>query len=218
MSKANRMKRERTLAPPPPPTKRSVGRTGVLIAVALALAVVVAVTAFALTGRSSKGTVGVVQVAGLQTGPAPWLPEISGLTSRLEAIGVPFSNMEGTALHIHPQLTLNVHGSEVAVPANIGISPADQAMAALHTHDESGMIHVESPVVRAYTLGEFFDVWGVRLTKQCLGGYCANSTNKLAAFVAGTLYTADPRTIKFVDGKQITLAFGTSAEIAQTKP
>ena len=50
---------------------------------------------------------------------------------------------------------------------------ADQFIAALHTHDASGIVHIESPDKRDYTLGQFFDVWGVRLSSTCLGApYC----------------------------------------------
>ncbi len=214
MSKANRAKRERSSAPPAPPG-RGVRRNGAIAAAALAVGVGVALAAFAFQGHGSSAPVVGAQPAGLQTGKAPWSPAVGDLTNRLEKIHVPFSDMQSTALHTHPQLRIDVHGSQIAVPANIGISPAGQSMAALHTHDESGMIHVESPVVRTYTLGEFFDVWGVRLTKQCLGGYCTNGTNKLAAFVDGKRYAANPRTIQFADGKRITLAFGTKTEIDQ---
>ena len=186
-----------------------------IVAVALVLGVGGALAAFALKGHSSSTPVVAAPLAGLQKGKAPWVPEVSDLTNRLEKIGVPFSNMAGTALHIHPQLRIDVHGSRIAIPVNIGISPGGQSMAALHTHDDSGTIHVESPVVRTYTLGEFFDVWGVRLAKQCLGGYCTNATDRLAAFVDGKRYAADPRTIQFTDGKRIRLVYGTRAEIAQ---
>jgi hypothetical protein len=52
------------------------------------------------------------------------------------------------------------------VPAGVGIDPA-VGYAPLHTYDPSG-IHVESPTVRIYTLGELFGVWGVRLTPAAL--------------------------------------------------
>lgn len=32
-------------------------------------------------------------------------------------------------------------------------------MSALHTHDESGTVHVESNTVRNFTLGELLDIW-----------------------------------------------------------
>jgi hypothetical protein len=63
--------------------------------------------------------------------------------------------------HIHQHLDIYVDGRKVPVPALIGIDPA-AGFAPLHVHDTSGVIHVESPTVRSYTLGEFFAVWGVR--------------------------------------------------------
>jgi hypothetical protein len=135
---------------------------------------------------------------GLQTGPAPWFAEQEQLATRLESIGIPFSKMEGTAVHIHPTLRVVVNGKPLTVPTDIGISYAEQAMAALHTHDEEGTIHVESPVVRDYTLGQFFDTWGVRLTERCVGGYCAGNGKQLRAFVDGNAVT-NPRAITFAD-------------------
>jgi sulfur carrier protein ThiS len=38
-----------------------------------------------------------------------------------------------------------------------------KGMAPLHTHDNSGVIHVESTVNRDYTLGEFLKIWGIDL-------------------------------------------------------
>lgn len=60
------------------------------------------------------------------------------------------------------------------VPAEIGIArelwydhsldqfgPSKALLAPLHTHDESGTIHIESVVNRDYTLGEFLSIWGM---------------------------------------------------------
>jgi hypothetical protein len=74
-------------------------------------------------------------------------------------------------MHIHPQLSVKVNGQPVTVPQDIGIDKSlwrdhsldkygMQGMSPLHTHDGSGMIHVESSVERDYTLGELLDVWG----------------------------------------------------------
>ena len=40
------------------------------------------------------------------------------------------------------------------------MSDGMSGMAPLHTHDTSGIIHVESSVKRNYTLGEFLNTWG----------------------------------------------------------
>jgi hypothetical protein len=68
--------------------------------------------------------------------------------------------------------------------------------------------------VREYTLGQFFDVWGVRLTPKCLGGYCTTDKRKLRAFVDSEP-VPNPRAIVLVDGEQIVLAYGTPGQIAR---
>ena len=63
-----------------------------------------------------------------------------------------------TEFHIHPILKIVVDGVEQVVPANVGIAVG--CMHPLHTHDASGLIHVESPIKKDFTLGDFFYVWG----------------------------------------------------------
>lgn len=80
-------------------------------------------------------------------------------------------------LHNHPTLKVISNGIAIAVPAHIGMVQVGKAedpllygdhslekygmqgMSPLHTHDDSGTIHVESNNVRDYTLGEFLDIW-----------------------------------------------------------
>ena len=77
-------------------------------------------------------------------------------------------------MHLHPLLNVMVNGESTTVPKNIGIDALlhkdhslDQygtsGSAPLHTHDDSGTIHVESTANRNYTLGEFLNVWGIDL-------------------------------------------------------
>jgi hypothetical protein len=81
-------------------------------------------------------------------------------------------------MHIHSQIEVKNSGQAVVVPAEIGIAPElwhahslDQfgpsraLLAPLHTHDESGTIHIESVVNRDYTLGEFLSIWGIEQDK-----------------------------------------------------
>ncbi len=41
------------------------------------------------------------------------------------------------------------------------------------------MLHVESDEVQPFTLGQLFDIWGVRLSATCLGGHCVNDEHSL---------------------------------------
>src|SRR5581483_6997689 len=93
--------------------------------------------------------------------------------SRLRAIGLPARGQEGTVLHTHQHLDIVVGRTLLPVPAGIGIDAHGAFITELHTHDTSGIIHVESPVRRTFTLGQFFDVWGLRFTRTCIGAYCA---------------------------------------------
>src|SRR5262249_56387760 len=83
--------------------------------------------------------------------------------------------------HDHVHLDVIVDGRRVVVPAGVGIAePVDTghgffglvANSPLHTHGADGIIHVEADRPGAYTLGQFFDEWGVRLDRTCVGGYC----------------------------------------------
>jgi hypothetical protein len=67
--------------------------------------------------------------------------------------------------------------------------------------------------VRDYSLGDFFDVWGVRLTRRCLGGYCTGQGKQLRAMVDGEPIAGNPRAIKLADKQRILLVYGTAAQI-----
>jgi len=153
---------------------------------------------------------------GIQTGDAPWQPELSRLQERLQAIGLPALPAEAFALHIHQHLDLFVDGKMVVVPAGIGINQAEGFISTIHTHDETGVIHVESPTVETFTLGQFFDIWGVRFTASCIGSYCADDTNSLKVYSNGTLYTGDPRMLPLSAHEEIVIVYGTNAQAPKT--
>jgi hypothetical protein len=75
---------------------------------------------------------------------------------------VPLLTAEGVATHIHTSLVVMVDGKEKEVPAGIGIDEASGHIAALHTHDTSGLVHLESAKENdSYTLEQFLTVWGM---------------------------------------------------------
>jgi hypothetical protein len=186
---------------------------------ALTLVVVAGIAGWAVSvaGRSDPATA-TGGLPGLQTGPAPWSADTADLAARLRAIGLPpLSPAEGTAVHIHQHLDLHVDGTKVPVPAGIGIDPA-VGFAPLHTHDASGVIHVESPTVRGYTLGEFFAVWGVRFTPSCLGGYCAAGDRRLRVYADGRPVNGDPTALTLASHQELVVAFGTAAQLPSPIP
>ncbi len=159
-------------------------------------------------------------LSGIQKGDAPWAPEIGNLVKRLRDIGLQPSEMEGAALHMHEHLTVFVNGASVEVPANIGIHSAARLMSPVHTHDTKGIIHVESHTVQSFYLGQIFDVWGVYFTKDCIGGYCSDSegNKKLSVYVNGALYAGDPRTLELKPHQELTIVYGTQAQLPNPIP
>lgn len=151
---------------------------------ALAVAAIIALIATSGAGKSAHVT-GAGASAGLQATPAPWAPEYAGLQTRLAALNLP-AGMDG-AYHVHAALRVYVNGKQIPVPANIGIEPEATSLASLHTHDASGVIHIESSEKYPFTLGQFFTIWGVKFTSTQLGSYVAHGGNMLAVYVNGKL-------------------------------
>jgi hypothetical protein len=179
------------------------------IETALALGIVLSCLVIVGESRSAeeKDAPGRV-LPGLQTGQAPWEAEIPNLLARLKAINLPALHEEGNALHIHQHIDIFVDGKSVTVPKDIGINYDERFISPLHTHDRTGVIHVESDKVQDFTLGQFFDVWGVRLTKDCLGGYCAKGSEKLRVFSNGKPVTGDPRRLVLSAHQEIAIVYG----------
>ncbi len=154
-------------------------------------------------------------LAGLQTGPAPWNTGLDTLPDRLDPLGVHALTNEGEVVHIHQHLDIYVNGRKVRVPSQIGIYDG-QFLTELHTHDATGIVHVESPTKRTFDLAQFFGVWGVRLTPSCVGGYCKELT-PWRIYVNGKPYTGDPRTLVLRPHQEIAVVIGTPPKTIPSK-
>ena len=80
-----------------------------------------------------------------------------------------------TRFHIHPHLAIMMNGQQQEVPANTGIGFT--CMNAIHTHDTSGTLHVESPEQRDFTLSDFFAVWKKTFSKDQILDYKVDSSH-----------------------------------------
>jgi hypothetical protein len=167
---------------------------------------------------SGAATAFPARLPGELNGPAPWPRNAGRLAHRLALLGLPALSYEGTVLHIHQHLDVFVDGRRVIVPAGIGIDPAGRFISPLHTHDTSGVIHVESPTVRPFTLGEFFGVWGVPLCRGRLGGYVAGGKRALRVYVDGRPLTGSPGRLILEAHQEIVVAFGTSKQLPRPVP
>jgi hypothetical protein len=83
-----------------------------------------------------------------------------------------------------------------------------QFLTELHTHDASGIVHIEAPKKRDFSLGQFFGDWGVRLTPTCIGGYCKPKT-QWRMYLNGVPYAGDPSTLVLRKHQEIAFVIGT---------
>ncbi len=152
--------------------------------------------------------------------PPPWPRNEGTLQQRLRAIGLDPLTEEGQVVHIHQHLDLFVDGEPVEVPGDIGIGPQSAFISDLHTHASypPGIIHVESPTQRQFTLGQFFAVWGVPLSATSIGSLRETAAKKLSVFVDGEPVTADPTRIILAERQEIVIAYGTEAQLPDPVP
>ena len=93
-------------------------------------------------------------------------------------------SMEGSMFHIHAKLAIFINGQNYTLPALIGIT--DNCFYWMHTHDETGIIHIEAPFQKTFTLGEFFDIWKQKLSNNQVLNYTADSNHPLNVYINGT--------------------------------
>lgn len=119
---------------------------------------------------------------------------------------------EGEVVHIHALLIVYVDGQRQTVPADIGIDAVQQRISALHTHDTTGVVHIESPVDATFTLGQLFTEWDVKLTADTIGGLTADSAKTLRWWVNGQPQSGNPADLTFEAHQILVLAYGSPDE------
>jgi hypothetical protein len=168
------------------------------------------VTALALgasaCGSSTLAPAGLVIAGpGVRTSQPPWSPEYAHLGERLRKLGLPPGGDE--KFHIHAMLHIYVEGLLVPLPADIGLDPAKHTESSLHTHDRTGIIHMEAAHAYNFTLGDFFAVWGVKLGPAQLGGLTGYGGDKLHFYLNGKPLK-DPATHVLRNGDSIVIGYG----------
>ena len=143
-----------------------------------------------------------------------WSPNYANLASTLKALKLPAA---GGALHNHIHMDIRVTGYTVQVPEKIGLGT--DAESPLHTHDATGIVHVESASASfAPNLGEIFDIWGLSFSKDNIGGYKTHDDQKLLVYVNGKQYSGDPRLIPLSQHDQYLVFYGTDIQIPDVIP
>ncbi|TXC84822.1 hypothetical protein FRZ40_20315 [Paraburkholderia azotifigens] len=116
--------------------------------------------------------------------------------------------------HVHAHLAIINNGQWLALPKNVGI--LSQCNYEMHTHDQTGIIHIETPSVKNFTLGQFFDIWGQTLSRTNVAGV----TGTVVAYINDNgdvrRYEGELRDIPLTSHRDVTLQIGTPVSTLAT--
>jgi hypothetical protein len=182
---------------------------GLVLAAVVALVVV-------LAGRGGDSTPAKTAAASSTV-----LASTAGEATGAPVDGIQCQTSEQMLFHIHAHLAVFVDGRQRLVPEGIGIPPprseqqtsegrfvaAGACFYWLHSHTADGIIHIESPVQRTYTLGEYFDIWRRPLGRSEVGP----ARGPVTAYLDGRRFAGDPRSIPLTNHALVQLDLGSPA-------
>lgn len=125
--------------------------------------------------------------------------------------GLSCVSSEGNVQHYHLDVQIFVNGQQQQLPEGVGIV-SNTCLYPLHTHDTTGIIHIESPDNSIYVLGNLFDLWGQPLNQKQFGSNAVDSAHKLVVKVFDangklTTYTGDPARLQLAAHQTVVLLY-----------
>lgn len=109
-------------------------------------------------------------------------------------------------LRMYPQVFISIDGVLRPMPKDIGVEPGCTRV--IYTNDSSGTIHVEPQEKRAYSLGNFFSVWGYPFSSRQVLGRVADEDDIISMTVDGSPSLAFENLI-LQDKQEIVIKFQT---------
>jgi len=163
--------------------------------------------------------------------PAPGWTRPADQAAQVHRAGLDLLAAENLTLHYHAHLDIVLDGRAVPVPSGLGISVTDAAgnipgshtpgrpgIAALHTHDTSGVLHVESPTNPQFTLGQLFTEWDVGLGPGQIGSYRDQPGTRVQVYLNGRPFTANPTRLVLQPHQEIAVVISTTAATLAPAP
>jgi len=170
-----------------------------------------AASASSTTGSPSLGTIGPEGIL-LEHGPV--LAPASSTNPSGTVDGIQCAPVEQLAYHVHAHLTILDLGQPVLVPNKSGFGSSG-CLYWLHTHDATGIVHIEAPSGDFRpTLGKFFDIVQKTYGQPLMPPLGAGEVMKV--YVNQRPYQGSPRAITLLAHTTITIEIGPPFEAPQT--
>ena len=104
--------------------------------------------------------------------------------------------------HYHATLSIVIRGENRVIPADAGIIPG--CMRGIHTHDDTGKLHIETPEPMEARLEHFFQIWEQAFTSTQLLDTIVGDGESISLTVNGELVD-DPQNHILSDGQELIL-------------
>ena len=197
--------------------RKLMARGGIGLVVAAIIGVVVAIPLLSSPSKPN-GVLHDIAAQGAAS-PPPW-PVPANTKEQVAKAGLALLPNEAVVRHDHDHLDIYVDGKSQTVPAFIGIEGGANATgyAPLHTHDASGVIHIEAADANArFSLGQVFNEWNVLLTPTQIGSLKAGGGKTLTVYVDGKVLKTDPSKLELTKHQEIAIVYGTTVENSMVK-
>lgn len=103
-----------------------------------------------------------------------------------EITSVCLDGHNGLVTHTHVSLSIEIDGEQYPVGPNVGISDSMcEGMRGVHTHDDSGTLHIETPSTMDAPLGAFFQIWGKEFSESQIIDSIVDKNTEIVMFVNG---------------------------------
>lgn len=109
--------------------------------------------------------------------------------------------------HTHALLSVYRNGVRLALPDSIGRGSGCNYE--MHTHDGSGVLHIETDVPRTFTLGQFLALWGQSIGASSVLGLTGAAKYYVVNNETLTPVTTDPAAIVLANHEEIVVVVGT---------
>ena len=166
-----------------------------------------------------------MHATGSNLGSSP-APGPTAVQSEYPAVdGISCDSSAHKNFHIAVHLTVYVDGTATGIPYGIGVAPDGSCLYWLHTIDNygptastirniarnitKGVIYVEAPAERAFTLGNFLDIWAQRFSTMGYTSVLDQMGPAWQVYLNGKLYAGDFHAIPLTQHALITLAYKT---------
>jgi hypothetical protein len=141
-------------------------------------------------------------VAGTSTSPQGW-PAWTAPASHPAVGGVNCVSSE--VYHLHALVSIYKNGVRQGLPENVGRSGCTYE---LHTHDVTGVVHIETDVAKKFTLGQFFALWNQPLGAGGTAGLPGPVVFYLIENDKLTPVAGDPAQLELIAHREVVITSG----------